>query len=188
MKKVIFWAVKVSDHKKDIKNKYDETAKFYNKRYLEIQEEKIKELLINKSNLGNFLDLGCGTCILKGFLPDFNQYVGVDFSLNMLKNAKSTHGNLNLIQADVEYLPFRKGIFETINVITVIQNLLTLEKLFSEIDRVSKDTYHLFVSILKKDKLLPEFEEYLKKNQYHLIDKIDNDKIEDILFNIKKEK
>ena len=104
----------------------------------------------------------------------------------MLKIAKKSYNNLNLVQADAEYLPFRANTFEIINIFTVIQNLLSLEKLFKEIDWISRDFCDFYISILKKDKLLSEFEEFVNKSPYNLIEKIIMNEIEDILFYIKK--
>jgi len=105
----------------------------------------------------------------------------------MLKIAKTSHINLNLVQADVEHLPFRENTFRTINIFTVIQNLLELEKLFTEIDRISKSNCDYYISILKKDKYLTKFEELVNKSPYKLMEKIIVNEIEDILFYIKKE-
>ena len=72
-----------------------------------------------KHKHGYLLDLGCGTCILKKFIPDDTRYVGLDFSKNMLRKSH----NLEIIQADAEYLPFKENSFDSIFIITVIQNL-----------------------------------------------------------------
>ncbi|MBA7708644.1 Ubiquinone biosynthesis O-methyltransferase [subsurface metagenome] len=78
------------------------------------------------------LDLGCGTGIwgrkLKSLMPDV-QYLGVDFSINMLLKAMEGDrkalrvGTSNYVLADVEDLPLRGAQFDLVLCIHVLEYL-----------------------------------------------------------------
>ncbi len=182
-------AVKLIKNKKKVKFRYDETANFYNKRYLAIQEEKVK-LLTKKFGFSNenIVDLGCGTCILKKFMPNSAFYLGVDVSRNMLKESLSNQRNLNLIQADVEHLPLKSGYFKRVFFITILQNLSEFHRVFKEMKRISTEGSTFHVSILKKDKSLSQFENLMQLSDFSLKEKVEREELEDIIFIYEKKK
>ena len=131
-----------------------------------------------KKNHGFLLDLGCGTCILKKYIPKDIKYIGIDLSQKMLRRCD----DLNLIQADVEYLPFRDNSFNLIFLITVIQNLSDIQKILEEMKLISKKNCFFYISLLKKDELAVKFEESLIKSNFKLKEKIQKRELEDDLF------
>ena len=151
--------------KREIISKYDSTSTFYNERYAEIQNEKyryfLKEPEINRKRV---LDAGCGSGLLiakfyniiKTSTNNKFLYVGIDISLNMLKLAKSLirtyeeSGKYQLIQADLENLPIRGDVFQSIFSMTSLQNLYDVKKGLFEINRTAKNGAYLNISILKK--------------------------------------
>ncbi|NHI93167.1 MAG: class I SAM-dependent methyltransferase [Candidatus Lokiarchaeota archaeon] len=166
---------------------YDETSYRYNNRYLEIQSEKIKYLLKEfRLNSKMLVDLGCGTCILRSFIREDIYYIGIDLSINMLKEYKGFKKNTSLIQADIEHLPLKKDSLNTIFLLTVIQNLTKIQSWIKEIDQISKNQSLLFISLLKKDENLSDFKENLKKNMFVLQKKLDIKGLEDYLLIFKK--
>ncbi|MCD6128073.1 MAG: class I SAM-dependent methyltransferase [Methanomicrobia archaeon] len=128
---------------KDIANKYDKTAPFYNKRYREIQEDKYKKM-IDFPVKGKILDIGCGTGLLYDFLK-YENYTGMDISLEMLKKG----GFAKKILGDCEFLPFKSCVFDFVFSFTVLQNLPSY-KMISEAYRVLKNGGIFVLTTLKK--------------------------------------
>ena len=189
--------------KREIISKYDSTSTFYNKRYAEIQNEKyryfFKEPEINRKRV---LDAGCGSGLLiaqfYSIIKMTNRflYVGIDISLNMLKLAKNLirtfekSGKYQLIHADLENLPIRGDIFQSIFSITSLQNLYDIKKGLFEINRTAKNGAYLNISILNKQLDRSKFITILES--YCLISMVEEpENIEDLFIKgriIKKEK
>jgi len=155
--------------KKLIQLKYNTTAPSYDNLYKSEQLEKYSEIegvlrnsILKKRNVA-ILDAGCGTCLLLEYLyqhilksEKYTQvyYVGLDFSIGMLNQAKKRVHNLellvDLVLADIDYLPLRSGVFHILTVITVIQNLPDIKTSLSELLRVLRDEGKLIISYPKK--------------------------------------
>ena len=191
--------------KREIISKYDSTSTFYNKRYTEIQNEKYRYFLKEQEiNLKRVLDAGCGSGLLIAKLYNIIKistnnkflYVGIDISLNMLKLAKSLiktcekRGKYQLIHADLENLPIRGDVFQSIFSITSLQNLYDIKKGLFEINRTAKNGADLNISILKKQLDRYQFITILELYcQINVIDEPEN--IEDLFIKgriIKKDK
>jgi len=147
----------------DITSSYNNTAKYYDKRYKSFQKLKFNSIFkkIKKFNADKILDLGCGTGLLFDLIKDCtNLLVGIDISTNMLKFAlkREKNHNLHLICADAEFLPFRKNVFSTIFSITVLQNLPNPIISIHEVSRVCKKNGFAIFTILKKEIELKQFE------------------------------
>ncbi|MHA1681517.1 MAG: class I SAM-dependent methyltransferase [Promethearchaeota archaeon] len=131
---------------KQVAKRYDQTAGHYNPRYREIQFEKFRRMMWRVQEIRRlkesmdeifssvpqaaFLDLGCGTCLLKEFLDGTflggSPYVGVDISFNMLKEARDNHQLKNRIypvQASADMLPLRRKVFSIVFSFSTLQNL-----------------------------------------------------------------
>ena len=153
--------------KQEIIKNYDLTSDFYDKRYVKIQYEKYN-LVFQNFELTNkiILDAGCGTGLLFDYFLNFFErkfivnyhYVAIDISNNMLKEFKSKleqkvesiRTKVNLILSDLENLPIRENIFDSIYSFTSFQNLPDIFKGLSESFRVIKDGADVYFSILKK--------------------------------------
>ena len=144
--------------KKGIIRHYDETAAAYDALYREEQEQKIHEILkhmiIHCSDY--VLDAGCGT----GFLFEHirkraGRIVGVDLSKGLLRIALSRTkqaeaGNISLVQADIDHLPFKERMFDKVFALTVLQDSSDLDVTLKEITRIAKNESTLAVTGLKK--------------------------------------
>ncbi len=170
---------KIQNKKKKIIRDYNKTANFYDKRYKAIQKEKYETVL---NNYGDFskkvLDLGCGTGLFFEHFIKTNvakdtsrsKYIALDISWNMLLEFKSktfkSNYPLSLILSDIDYLPFRKNIFDLVFTFTSFQNLPCVRNGLKELSRVSKNNANFIFSILKKtldlDSLLKILELYVK--------------------------
>ena len=144
-----------ADKKKNIKNKYNTTADFYNSRYRDIQYEKYAQMLNGMHLSGRILDLGCGTGMLSEFLN--KETIGVDFSIKMIKKSK----NKNRILGDAELLPFKNNTFDFVLSFTLVQNLPSF-KVFKEVRRTLK-TDSLFVLTLLRKKYNENVRKELEK-------------------------
>ncbi len=132
-------------------NYYNKIAPSYNNLYKEEQIKKIK--FIKKYCSGRILDIGCGPFYTSKF---FNNIIGIDPSINLLKLSKSK----NIICARAEALPFKDKSFNKIISITSIQNFSNIKKSIKEMKRVSKN--NIIITIIKKSKKIPYLKSLLK--------------------------
>ncbi|MBU7018937.1 MAG: class I SAM-dependent methyltransferase [Theionarchaea archaeon] len=140
--------------KQKVRTDYDRSAFCYEKRYTALQWEKY-EIMIDIPLEGRILDLGCGTGLLASFLyknegtliGDYTIF-GVDISLNMLQRAKPREA---VIQADIDFLPFRNNVFDVVLSFTSLQNLPSLDYVFTEVRRVLKPGHPFIFSVLQKE-------------------------------------
>ena len=132
-------------------NYYNKIAPSYNNLYKEEQIKKIK--FIKKYCKGKILDIGCGPFYTSEF---FNNIIGIDPSINLLKLSKSN----NKICARAEALPFKDKSFNTVLSITSIQNFSNIKKSIKEMKRVSKN--NIIITIIKKSKKIFYLKSLLK--------------------------
>ena len=69
--------------------------------------------LLSKKKLENILDVGCGVGVLLEAAPDCFK-VGTDLSLESVKQAKKLNPEIEYIQSDAQFLPFKNKSFSTI--------------------------------------------------------------------------
>lgn len=85
------------------------------------------------------LDLACGTgdfCeLVRGRGAEV---IGVDFALQMLRQARTRGNDFDSVQADAEWLPFRSGAFDVVTCGFALRNFVGLEAVLVEITRVLK--------------------------------------------------
>ena len=163
--------------KKKIISNYNKTASFYDNRYRKLQEQKYKIILKNyRSKSKLILDAGCGTGLFiefiialtkqKEFIPFI--YVGTDISLKMLEIFRTKLQRLkmkyefNLILSDIENLPFRENIFQSIFSLTSFQNLPNIDEGVRNLYRVGRNKADLNLTILKKKNNLKELITFLR--------------------------
>jgi len=126
--------------------------KIYHQDSLLLVEDLIKRFKIKKGSM--VLDVGSGTGVLLPYLlknvGEKGEVFALDFSLAMLKKAKSKKGNkkVNFINADVEVLPFTKDLFDYIICFACFPHILHKGKVLLEMSRVLKRGGKLFVAHL----------------------------------------
>ena len=175
------------NHKKTVKSRYDETVEHYNGRYSEIQNLKY-QIILKHISIGTeqaILDVGCGTGNFFLLLESNNCHkYGIDFSIESLKKFRKSIGReepVHHICADAEYLPFRKGLFDVIFAITLLQNLPDPRKCLEEMKNLYKPTGLLILSLLKNKFPVERIEGLLEKAQLEPLQIINDSYCEDII-------
>ncbi len=122
---------------------FDEHAQTWDKSNKKEEFTRVKQIVkmfdIQKGE--RILDVGCGTGIL---LPLLKESVGkngkveaLDFSLNMLKEAKEKFGNqFRYIHADVEDMPLEDSCFNRVICFSSFPHFTNKQKAISEISRI----------------------------------------------------
>lgn len=118
------------------------------------------------------LDLGCGNGRLLNLLNDYNiEYIGVDNSKELIKEAGKKHPEGNFKIAQLTSLPFTANKFNLIFSIAVIHHLPSQEKrreAVREIKRVLKKEGLLIVSVwnLNRPKYLKQIQKSQRNHPY----------------------
>lgn len=151
---------------------YNRFARIYNLLHGQEQKLKIIESLkaINLNETDIVLDVGCGTGLLFSHINGLVEtIIGIDISPGILKAAMKIAKNMggksaiNLLRADADYLPFKKGVFDKVFAITLLQNMPNPALTLSEITRVAKTNSEIIVTGLKKFFLKEDFLRVLSK-------------------------
>lgn len=101
------------------------------------------------------LDVGCGPGNLEEIISKKYgdlEIVGVDFSIEMLRNAKKKKiKHFFLVCGDAENLPFPDKVFPAIVCIGVLQNCANEKNVIGELRRVTKKGGQLIIETLNKE-------------------------------------
>ena len=163
-----------SDKKKKIIESYNISSQFYDDRYNLIQREKFEFGLSQFNYFEKYvLDAGCGTGLLYEFISFreneiHNRFISLDISIKMLKKLKYKQNvlkkkkSISPILSDIENIPIRNDIFDSIVSYTSLQNLEDVKKGILELIRVSKSGAEINLSILKKDKRIDSLVAFIK--------------------------
>jgi ubiquinone/menaquinone biosynthesis C-methylase UbiE len=142
----------MAERKLELRRRYDSTAKIYDERYAGIQRKKyevVKKYLPKSAE--RILDLGCGTgMFLEELAERGGLVVGVDSSARMLGIARKRAGEVSLVCADADHLPFKDGSFDVVVSITLLQNMPKPEETMKEMGRVLKSKGVAIVTSLKR--------------------------------------
>jgi ubiquinone/menaquinone biosynthesis C-methylase UbiE len=141
--------------KRRVMKRYDLTADMYEERYETEQQAKYGSALGNVDLAAKrVLDVGCGTGLFFSHAAACaRMVVGVDISRKLLVKAKAEankHGNVFVLQADADHLPFSAASFEAVFAFTVLQNMPNPSETLGELKRVAKPSGNVVVTGLKK--------------------------------------
>ena len=142
--------------KRDVMRRYDTTAGLYDRRYAEEQEAKIvaamKHVKIEERSLA--LDAGCGTGLFFSHInTKTGTLVGVDISKKSLLVARKrarTRGNVCLVLADADNMPFKERCFCHVFAFTLVQNMPCPVDTLMELRRVASEDAAFVVTGLKR--------------------------------------
>lgn len=169
--------------KREVLDSYDDLGgRIYDIRYRQEQEAKCDLILDRIRPLPHelLLDEGCGTGLLLMRLDAYN--VGIDFSHKLLLTARSRlkeKQRTHLVQADVEHLPFKHSVFNTLFAVTLIQNLPIIEQAITEMKRVSRPGSRVAFTALKKAFTMAEFGRALEESGFNDISTYQNENLKD---------
>ena len=175
-----------SKRKKTLIKKYDRTAEIYDQLYLSEQKSKYSAILpaLSLSKADSVLDAGCGTGLLIPLIASQSRFVvGIDMSLGMLEQAKRRSlgfRNVDLVLADVEFLPLRDESFSRIFALTTLQNVLNKRRALKEIKRIGTRNSLKIVTLLKKGDETKQIE-LLEKMRFKIRFMQDSKQLKDIL-------
>lgn len=91
------------------------------------------------AKLNVVLDAGCGNGRFLEMLPPDSIKVGLDASLNLLRITKQNGRGDLLVCGELEHLPFRDGVMDTVYSCRVIQHLRKQQQAVGELARVTRD-------------------------------------------------
>ena len=167
-----FW---MGGRKAELREFYDQTADFYERRYREIQLWKYELARRYLLPCERLLEVGCGTGLyLRELQRLAGLVVGVDFSEGMLRKARGL-----LVLADAEHLPFRDGVFDQVLSITALQNFPEPLRALAEMNRVLRSGGRLVLSSLKKKHPLPVLVEMVGRSGFGALEVLDPPECED---------
>jgi len=155
----------------------------YDERYTEEQEAKyqtaLEELCCKVNFDSEVLDAGCGSGLFfRHISPQAKIVVGVDLSINLLQKAKEqarAFGNVFVLQADADHLPFRDRVFDATFAFTVLQNMPKPSATLAELKRVGKLDGCTVVTGLKKAFSLEGFMDILEKSDLKVVSFVDDE-------------
>jgi ubiquinone/menaquinone biosynthesis C-methylase UbiE len=139
--------------KRKVMHAYDVTAEMYDERYSDEQHRKYQRALEEVDVLGAaVLDVGCGSGLFFIEIAEkAKSVVGVDVSKKLLLKAREhAVGNVFVVQADADHLPFRDGFFDAVFSFTVLQNMPKPAVTLLELKRVAVQGGKIAVTGLKK--------------------------------------
>ncbi len=124
---------------------YDQAVSFYDatRGYRDGVVERYREALLDVTGMdasARFLELGIGSgLIAQAFYPFARSYVGIDFSLGMMRLIRGKLAGDRrplLAQADARYLPFVAGSFDIVHAVRVFHHLLNWRACIDEARRL----------------------------------------------------
>ena len=154
--------------KRSVMRRYNLTAQMYDDRYRAEQEAKYKTALegLNLNCNSVVLDVGCGTGLFfRHMANNGDLVVGVDVSRQLLLLAKDRireHGNVFVVLADADHLPFKPQVFEFTFAFTVLQNMPKPVETLKQLVAVSTHDAFFVVTWLKAAVSLEVFGELLE--------------------------
>ena len=166
--------------KREIMQRYDVTAEGYDELHSQEQKAKYDAALRNLNvTCGVVLDVGCGSGL---FFQEVSSkaeiVVGIDISHKLLLKAQEhakEFGNVFVLQADADHLPFLNGFFNGVFAFTVLQNMPQPSETLLELKRVVRMDGRLVVTALKKAFALPMFMDLLEVAGFMVIEFVDDD-------------
>ena len=166
--------------KRRVMRRYDLTADMYEERYAEEQRAKYRAALENVNVTGGaVLDVGCGTGLFFSQVASCaSVVVAVDVSRGLLIKAKGeakAAGNVFVLQADADHLPFSDGFFGAVFAFTVLQNMPDPSETLGELKRVVAPCGSVVVTGLKKAFPLEKFMDFLEGTSLQVASFLDRD-------------
>lgn len=168
--------------KRKVIERYDITAEMYDERYKEEQGRKYCKALQHIDIADSVvLDVGCGSGLFFDKVSDKAKIViGIDVSRKLLNKAKekaNVRGNVYVLQADADHLPFYDKFFDRTFSFTILQNMPVPKKTLKELKRVGKPGGKMVVTGLKKAFPLNAFMDILEESKLTVTAFVDDENV-----------
>jgi ubiquinone/menaquinone biosynthesis C-methylase UbiE len=166
--------------KRKVMHAYDVTAEMYDERYSDEQHRKYQKALENVDvSDATVLDVGCGSGLFFSEIAVKAKFVvGIDVSKKLLLKAKANDGgNVFVVQADADHLPFCEGFFDAVFSFTVLQNMPKPAVTLVELKRVTLQGGKIGVTGLKKAFSLDTFMDLVEGSGMQLATFVDEEAI-----------
>ena len=163
-------SIKLKQHYKSWANDYDQDLIDWGYAYPS-QLKKIMSQDIKLKKSSKILDAGCGTGLVAEVLGDmnFNNIVGLDYSLDMLKIAKDKKIYTRLIQESLnKKTSLRSNQFDVVLCTGVLTSGHVGAKAINELIRVTKNKGYLIFSIAESIYEKLGFKDEIEKNKKQL--------------------
>jgi len=162
--------------------RYDATVEGYEELYGQEQTQKFQKAIKHADTLGKaVLDVGCGSGLFFSQVAgQARLVVGVDVSRGLLQKAKAHSrgfGDVEVVLADADHLPFHVEVFAAVFVFTVLQNMPKPEDTLAQLKRVAAVGGVVVVTGLKKAFELTKFMDILEGSGMKLSAFVDEDNI-----------
>ena len=148
----------------------DEEAK-ENRLWGNIREFTLSERIIkkiNKRNVKNVADIGCGDGFLLYSLSkkrkDIQELYGIDYSNTRLDRIRRINKRIIPVKADVTSLPFEKDSFDVVICSEVLEHIKEYEKAMKELIKIAKN--QLILTVPNDQKLMKILCPHCKKHHY----------------------
>jgi demethylmenaquinone methyltransferase/2-methoxy-6-polyprenyl-1,4-benzoquinol methylase len=148
--------------------RYNLTSQMYDDRYRQEQEAKYRAALegLNLQRDSWVLDVGCGSGLFFSHIMGAVQgVVGVDVSRKLLLQAHQRAkpcGNVSVVLADADHLPFKEDVFDFVFAFTVLQNMPKPVETLKQLRAVAAGDARFVVTGLKAALSLEVFGELLE--------------------------
>jgi ubiquinone/menaquinone biosynthesis C-methylase UbiE len=165
-------------------HRYNATANMYDGRYCQEQLAKYKAA---KENLkldgqGAALDVGCGSgMFFEHAAGSVEALVGVDVSKELLLQARDRAkrlGNVFVVLADADHLPFKAGHFRYVFAFTVLQNMPKPVQTLAEFKQAAGVGGVFVLTALKRAIPLETFGEWLERATLDVVSLNDKDELQ----------
>jgi ubiquinone/menaquinone biosynthesis C-methylase UbiE len=168
--------------KRKVIQRYDITAEMYDERYKEEQRRKYCKALQHINITASVvLDVGCGSGLFfYKVAGKAETVIGVDVSHKLLQKAKEKAdvlGNVSVLQADADHLPFCDRFFDRTFAFTILQNMPIPSETLKELRRVSKIEGKMVVTGLKKRFPLNTFMDILEHSELCVVKFVDDENV-----------
>ena len=163
-------SVRLKEHYKNWASKYDNDLIDWGYAY-PTQVKKILESNIKIKRNSKILDAGCGTGLVAETLNDmkFNNIIGLDYSVDMLKIAKSKKIYKKLIQESLsKKTTLRSNQFDVVLCTGVLTSGHVGAKAINELIRVTKNRGYLILSIAESIYEKLGFKNEIEKNNFQI--------------------
>ena len=166
--------------KRIVMRRYNLTAEMYEGRYAKEQKSKYVAALENVVVADEVvLDVGCGSGLFfREIAAQAKMIIGLDISRKLLLQAKhhaAAFGNVFVLQADADYLPFGEGVFDLVFAFTVLQNMPDPSATLKELKSVAKTAGKIVVTGLKRFFSLTAFMDFLEASGLTLVTFVDRE-------------